>query len=138
MLMTVPSSPTMVAILAMARMEGRRKLRSGRISSSMTLAMARRMAATPCLEVSRPVTNSLRGMMPCWARQSLRAPSTPSFSSLCWKAGRKMSISVLALMLSMMRQMTSVIAVSDIRNMGMAKYHSPVTKLTNADMECFP
>ena len=56
MLMTVPNRPTMVATLAMARMGGSRKLRSGAISSSMALAMARRTAASPCLYDSSPAT----------------------------------------------------------------------------------
>src|SRR4051794_6074564 len=56
MLMTVPSRPTMVAILAMARMGGSRKFRSGRISSSISFAIARRIAAVPCFADCRPAT----------------------------------------------------------------------------------
>ena len=56
MLMTVPSRPTMVAILAIARISGSNALSSGRISSSMTLAIARRIAAEPNFAVSRPAT----------------------------------------------------------------------------------
>ena len=62
MLTTVPSNPTMVAILAMARMGASKKFKSGIISSSMTLAMERRMAASPCLELSSPATKRRRGM----------------------------------------------------------------------------
>ena len=34
--------------------------------------------------------------------------------------------------------MTGVKAVKDIRNMGMAKFHSPVTNWKNADIGRFP
>ena len=54
MLMIVPNRPTMVAILAIARMGGSRKFRSGRISSSIALAMDRRTADRPCLDTSSP------------------------------------------------------------------------------------
>jgi hypothetical protein len=120
-LITVPSRPTMVAILAMARMTGSRKFRSGRISSSMTLAIARRMADRPCFEVSSPATNSLRGITPFVALQSFRAPSTPSFSSRSCSRGRKAFRSVRALKLSMIRQTTRAMAATDIRIMGIAK-----------------
>src|SRR5262249_33524362 len=81
MLMTVARRPTIVAILAMARMVGRRKLRSGRTSSSMLLAMARRMAAMPCLLVSSPPARMRLGMRPGWLLQKRVAPSTPSLLS---------------------------------------------------------
>src|SRR3954447_13898232 len=73
MLMTVPSRPTMVATLAMARMGGSRKFRSGSTSSSMVLAIARRMAARPCLEFSNPATYSRRGIRSVRPLQKLNA-----------------------------------------------------------------
>ncbi len=121
MLITVPSRPTMVAILAMARIDGSRKLRSGKISSSMTLAMARRTAARPCREVSKPATYSLRGITPVSDLHRFKAPSTPSFSRVSCSLGRKAFRSVRALKLSMIRQMTSVTAVTDMRIIGTAK-----------------
>ena len=53
---TVPSNPTMVAILPMARIGASRKFSRGRISSSTALAMLRRIAATPCSAASSPAT----------------------------------------------------------------------------------
>src|SRR5262249_35927743 len=73
-----------------------------------------------------------------WARQSFNAPSTPSFWSRSWNAGRNRFMSVLALRFSRIRQITSVSAANDIRNIGMAKYQSFFTNSPNAFMEDFP
>ena len=131
--MTVPSRPTIVAIFAIARMSASRKLRSGTISSSITLAIDRRMAATPCGCVSSPAGNSFFAITPFCERLNARAASGPCSSSTFWNRGRNALRSVLASRLSRIRQMTSVTAVNDIRNIGAAKYHSDVTKCMNAD-----
>ena len=56
--MTVKNSPTIVAILATARIGASRKWSRGRISSSVALAMLRFIAAVPCSDASSPATKS--------------------------------------------------------------------------------
>src|SRR5262245_13713058 len=73
-------------------------------------------------------------MMSVRERQNRRADSTPSFSSFDWKAGRNSLRLVLALMLSITRQMTSATPATDMKNIGQKKYQSWVTNFRNADM----
>src|SRR5579859_4193470 len=65
------------------------------------------------------------------------APSMPSFSSRSWNAGKNVSMLVRALKLSSSRHTTSVAAVSDMPNIGMAKYQSFATKRQNSCMFVF-
>ncbi len=116
--MTVKNSPTIVAILAMARIEASRKCSRGRISSSVSLAMLRRIAAAPWSAASSPATNSRLGISPFSSLHRATAPLMPFLRSVCWNTGRKSSMSVFADMFRRIRQITSAAAISDMMTSG--------------------
>src|SRR5208282_185446 len=87
---------------------------------------------------SRPVTYSRRGMMSVRVLQNLRAPSTPSFSSVFWNWGRNAFMLVVLLMFRKSRQRTSMSATRDMPSIGKAKNQCSVKKSFKACMAAYP
>src|SRR5262249_59159731 len=71
-------------------------------------------------------------------RNTLGPPPNAYRRNRSWNAGKKRSMSVFALRFRRMRQMTSVKAANDIKNIGMAKYQCCLTKSKNELMLVVP